>query len=151
MEPRGHRPAKGRVSARLSFTKPNPKQPAMCAPLHRARVTGKGTPAQGFRKQSVASRLGILLHVDPHWVAFSASVGAVTLAQRLASTLLRLREETGLSQVQIAKRLGVGRSTLNRLEAADQNTTLRTLDRLCRALEREPGELFERTDRRRSH
>ena len=83
------------------------------------------------------------------WVAFSASVGAVTLAQRLAEKLRMLRQEKGLSQVQMAKRLGVSRSTLNRLEAADQNTTLRTLDRLCRALKYEPGELFDRI--RRGH
>lgn len=68
----------------------------------------------------------------------------MTLAQRLADKLQRLREETGLSQVRMARRLGVSRSTLNRLEAADQNTTLRTLDRLCRSLKCEPGELFER-------
>jgi transcriptional regulator with XRE-family HTH domain len=58
----------------------------------------------------------------------------VTLAQRLAETLRKLREDARLSQVQMAKRLGVSRSSLNRLEAGDQNTTLRTLDRLCRAL-----------------
>ena len=73
----------------------------------------------------------------------------MTLAQRLADTLRRLREEARLSQVQMAKRLGVSRSTLNRLEAADQNTTLRTLDRLSRALKREPGDLFERSGHRR--
>jgi len=49
----------------------------------------------------------------------------------------------------MAKRLGVSRSTLNRLEAADQNTTLRTLDRLCRALKREPWDLFEKSRQRR--
>jgi len=74
----------------------------------------------------------------------------VTLAQRLAGTLRRLRAEIGLSPVQMAKRVGAGRSTLNRLEAAALNTTLRTLDRLCRALKCEPSERFERTDRRRS-
>ena len=73
----------------------------------------------------------------------------MTLAQRLAETLRKLRDEARLSQVQMAKRLGVSRSTLNRLEAADQNTTLRTLDRLCRALKREPGDLFEKSRQRR--
>ena len=73
----------------------------------------------------------------------------MTLAQRLAETLRKLRDEARLSQVQMAKRLGVSRSTLNRLEAADQNTTLRTLDRLCRALKWEPGDLFEKGRQRR--
>jgi len=43
----------------------------------------------------------------------------------------------------MARRLRISRSTLNRLEVASQNTTLRTLDQLCRALKREPGDLFE--------
>jgi transcriptional regulator with XRE-family HTH domain len=69
-------------------------------------------------------------------------VDAVRLAQRLAERLRKLREEAGLSQVQMARRLGISRSTLNRLEAADQNTTLRTLDQLCQALKCQPGDLF---------
>jgi transcriptional regulator with XRE-family HTH domain len=67
----------------------------------------------------------------------------VNLAERLAERLRKLREETGLSQVQMARRLRISRSTLNRLEVASQNTTLRTLDHLCRTLKCEPGELFE--------
>jgi len=51
--------------------------------------------------------------------------------------------EAGLSQVQMARRLRISRSTLNRLEVASQNTTLRTLDQLCRTLKCEPGDLFE--------
>src|SRR5213593_146947 len=57
--------------------------------------------------------------------------------------------EAGLSQVQMARRLRISRSTLNRLEAASQNTTLRTLDHLCRALKWEPSDLFgQRRDRK---
>lgn len=77
------------------------------------------------------------------WVGISASVGYVTLAQRLAEKLRTFRAEAGVSQVQMAKRLGLSRSTLNRLEAADQNMTLRTLDRLCRALKCRPRDLLE--------
>src|SRR5438309_2596244 len=51
----------------------------------------------------------------------------------------------------MAKRLGVSRSTLNRLEAADQNTTLRTLDRLCRALKRSPATYSAGADNVASH
>jgi len=69
-------------------------------------------------------------------------VSSVNLAERLAEKLRKLRAETGLSQVQMARRLRISRSTLNRLEVASQNTTLRTLDQLCRALKCEPGDLF---------
>jgi transcriptional regulator with XRE-family HTH domain len=64
------------------------------------------------------------------------------MAERLAETLQRLRADAKLSQVQMAKRLRISRSTLNRLESAGQNATLQTLDHLCRVLKCEPGELF---------
>jgi DNA-binding Xre family transcriptional regulator len=48
-----------------------------------------------------------------------------------------------LSQVQMAKRLGISRPTLNRLESASQNTTLKTLDQLCHALRCRLGDLFD--------
>jgi DNA-binding XRE family transcriptional regulator len=76
------------------------------------------------------------------WVGASASAGVVTLAQRLADRLRKLRDEAGLSQVQMAKRLGVSRSTFKLLEAAGQNATLRILDRLCRALRRKLSGLY---------
>jgi len=66
----------------------------------------------------------------------------MNLAQRLAERLRELREEAGISQVQMARRLGIGRSTLNRLEMASQNTTISTLDMLCRALRCDVAGLF---------
>lgn len=44
----------------------------------------------------------------------------------------------------MAKRLGLSQPTLNRLENAGQNTTLRSLTQLCRALGCDVGELFRR-------
>ena len=72
------------------------------------------------------------------------------LARRLADVLRAVREEAGLSQVQMAKRLRISRPTLNRLENASQNTTLKTLGQLCRALRCEPGDLFDHSLRVRS-
>ncbi len=42
----------------------------------------------------------------------------------------------------MARALGVSRPTLTRLESASQNVTLKTLERLCRTLQCEPGDLF---------
>jgi transcriptional regulator with XRE-family HTH domain len=67
----------------------------------------------------------------------------VDLARLLAESLRRLRHEAGLSQVEMARRLGVSRPTLTRLEQAGQNVTLATLGGLCRALGCRPGDLFE--------
>ncbi|TML66068.1 MAG: helix-turn-helix transcriptional regulator [Actinobacteria bacterium] len=66
----------------------------------------------------------------------------VNLARSLAEALLEVRREAGLTQVQMAKRLGLSQPTLNRLESGGQNTTLKTLAQLCRALACEPGDLF---------
>lgn len=60
----------------------------------------------------------------------------------LAETLQRLRREAGLTQAEMARRLGISRPTLTRLENANQNVTLKTLKQLCRALKCGPGDLF---------
>jgi transcriptional regulator with XRE-family HTH domain len=65
------------------------------------------------------------------------------LSRQLAESLRRLREEAGLTQTQMAKRLGISQPTLNRLESASQNTTLKMLDQLCQALRCSVGDLFE--------
>jgi len=65
------------------------------------------------------------------------------LARQLAESLRRLRQEAGLNQTEMAKRLGISQPTLNRLENGSQNTTLKTLNQLCRALRCGVGDLFE--------
>jgi len=47
------------------------------------------------------------------------------------------------AHAEMARRLGISQPTLNRLETARQNTTLRTLTQLCRALQCKVGDLFE--------
>ncbi len=65
------------------------------------------------------------------------------LGRQLADALRSMRKEAGLSQTRMARRLGISQPTLNRLETARQNTTLRTLTQLCRALQCKVGDLFE--------
>jgi DNA-binding XRE family transcriptional regulator len=64
------------------------------------------------------------------------------LARQLAVVLVELRRDAARTQAEMAKALGVSRPTLNRLESASQNTTLKTLERLCAALKCEIWELF---------
>lgn len=66
------------------------------------------------------------------------------LARQLAESLRRMREVAGLSQTEMAKRLGISQPMLNRLENATQNATLKTLSQLCRVLKCEVGDLFGR-------
>lgn len=67
----------------------------------------------------------------------------LNLARRLAESLRRMRQEPGLTQSQMARRLGISQPTLNRLESASQNVTLRTLSQLCAALDCDIGDLFQ--------
>jgi DNA-binding Xre family transcriptional regulator len=53
-----------------------------------------------------------------------------------------LRHKTGLNQRQLAKRLGISQATLARLEGGSQNTKLEIIDRLCRTLQCDIGDLF---------
>lgn len=63
-----------------------------------------------------------------------------TLAKRLALTLRALRGDD--RQSEFAKKLGIAQSTLNRLESAQQNITITTLEKLTRRLGRPVGDLF---------
>ncbi len=64
----------------------------------------------------------------------------VTLNDRLAKNLKQRRGN--LTQDAFARKLGISRPTLNRLENAEQNTTLATLEQISRALKCDIGELF---------
>lgn len=63
-----------------------------------------------------------------------------TLAIRLGKRLRELRGEE--PQLQFAKKLGISKSSLNRMELGEQNVSLKTLDTLCLRLKRDVGELF---------
>ena len=64
----------------------------------------------------------------------------MSLADALAANLRARRGS--LSQEAFARKLGISRPTLTRLETAGQNTTLRTLEQLAKALRCDVGELF---------
>ena len=64
----------------------------------------------------------------------------MTLSDKLAKNLKARRGK--LTQDEFARKLGISRATLNRLESASQNTTLKTLDQITRSLRCDVGELF---------
>lgn len=63
-----------------------------------------------------------------------------TLEQKLANNLRKRRGQR--TQGEYARKLGISRPTLNRLENAAQNTTLKTLNVIVNSLKCEIGELF---------
>jgi len=66
------------------------------------------------------------------------------MAQRLAKRLSAfLRKKRGdLTYQQFSRKTGISDSTLHRLEMADQNVTLKTLEQLCDRLKCGVSELF---------
>jgi len=64
-------------------------------------------------------------------------------ATKLANNLKTRRKVSGLNQRDYAKKLGVSKSTLDRLENGAQNTTINTLETICRSLKCNIEDLFE--------
>lgn len=62
------------------------------------------------------------------------------LAIRLGKRLRELRAEE--SQLQFSRKLGISKSSLNRMEQGEQNVSLKTLETLCERLGCDVGELF---------
>ena len=59
--------------------------------------------------------------------------------QELASDLVAARLEAGLSQTEVAARMGTSQSAVARLESGDADIRLSTLDRYAAALGRQLG------------
>ena len=63
------------------------------------------------------------------------------LSVKLATKLKTLRGNQ--TQGEFARKLGISRATLNRLESATQNTTLKTLEQLTKSLKCSIEDLFK--------
>ncbi len=67
----------------------------------------------------------------------------MTPRKTVATRLKELRERRGWTQEQLAKKAHVGRPYLARLETARQDPTLRTLEKLAKALGVKVAKLIE--------
>jgi len=76
------------------------------------------------------------LRIDPKPRAAGRFIGQVRKA--LVSAAIEEKKETGISQQQIASRLGVNRSVINRLLRGEANLTLRSVAEIAWALGLEP-------------
>jgi transcriptional regulator with XRE-family HTH domain len=71
-----------------------------------------------------------------------------TITERVAAGIVELRQEARLSQEQLAARAGINRVTLARIELAQHQPTLSTLDAIARALDVKLIDLIEPKRRR---
>ena len=61
--------------------------------------------------------------------------------------LREVRKSAGLTQAQLAKKAGMAQGEISRIESSATMISLDVLDRLCRALKCEPGDLLVRKRR----
>ncbi len=66
----------------------------------------------------------------------------MTLEKRLSENLKILRGKQ--TQQAFAKKLGISRATLTRLENCAQNTTIKTLEQITKSLRCDIGDLFKK-------
>ena len=64
-------------------------------------------------------------------------------SEKLGNNLKKIRTEKGLSQVDIARELGVSRGFVSNIESGKRNPTLSTLTRLATALGVSTNELLK--------
>ena len=62
--------------------------------------------------------------------------------------LREVRRSMGLTQAQLAKKAGMAQGEISRIESSATMISLDVLDRLCRALKCDPGDILVRTRRR---
>ncbi len=86
---------------------------------------------------------------DPEFAQRFAKAGE---AWELALEIARLREEAGLSQKELAKRLGTTQQQISRIESpAYEGHSLSMLRRLAAALDRDVKVIFEPRHREKTH
>lgn len=66
-----------------------------------------------------------------------------TKRRRIRIRLKEIRERFKLTQKQLADAAGIRQATVSSLELGSTSVSFETLERLCNALDLEPGELFE--------
>lgn len=65
------------------------------------------------------------------------------IARRLAERVRALRREKGWSQEELAHRAGMHRTFISQVERADKNTTIRSTEKIARALNATFGDLLD--------
>jgi len=103
------------------------------------RARQKELEARGWRVGSVAEFLGL----------DAVEQALVELRLGLGKTLREQRTRSGLTQTQVARRIGSSQSRVAKMEAADASVSLDLMIRALLALEAKPSEIAVAIERAR--
>ena len=67
----------------------------------------------------------------------------MSLVEKVATRLKHFREQRGMTQEQLAAKVGISRAYLARIETARHHLTVPMLERLAKALRVKPAAFFE--------
>jgi transcriptional regulator with XRE-family HTH domain len=73
-----------------------------------------------------------------------AAAMALSLGEIFARNLRRIRQKRGLSQEELAHRVGINRNYVGMIERGENSPTVEMVERLCAVLEVDPVLLFKR-------
>lgn len=68
---------------------------------------------------------------------------ALTLGEIVARNLRRIRQQRGLTQEELAHRVGINRNYVGMIERCENSPTVDMIERLCKVLRTDPASLFE--------
>jgi len=69
---------------------------------------------------------------------------ASTLGEIVARNLRRIRQEKGLTQEELAHRVGINRNYVGMIERCENSPTVDVIERISKALHIDPAILFQR-------
>jgi transcriptional regulator with XRE-family HTH domain len=67
----------------------------------------------------------------------------VSAAQRFGANVKRVRKEQKMTQEQLGLAAGLDAAVISRIEAGQREPRVKNIARIAKALETQPGELFE--------
>jgi DNA-binding XRE family transcriptional regulator len=133
------------VLALLARWQKQKKRPASPWVVTGRGIAGKVRSFRAARAQAVVNPLKLLRHIPDHRKPLhkQALRGDRSIAQRVGENILRERTSQKLTQAQLAKRIGVFRVYVAKVESGVQNVTLLQLVRFARGLGVRPSALLE--------
>ena len=100
--------------------------------VDRRRFFFRVTQVSGNRYEIPWDR--VLHEAEPSYPYFRRRMGRTKKTQKVGATIRKLRDEKGITQMELARATGMMRANVSRIEAAKHRPTLETMERIAKAL-----------------